>query len=231
MVLNKYFGGILLLLFACQPTGLDFEGFMLPTAEIRYQEHSRELRAMVQLRQGDSLATSSIYTAEEGSVSFLGSPMLEQLSTAAGERWQASRKMTWPAELYFNLPAPGHEAGDERTEVRFRMAAPSADSIPSVIDRTEGARFQFGDQPLAANESLLLFFETRAWNPGVKRILLAGPTKSPYFNLPSATIQELPTGTYEVYLVKQALIRDSLPELRSSTQIEYFTRSRSVEVQ
>lgn len=230
MLLNKYYSLLLLLLLACQQSAPSYEGFLLPTAEIRYQERNRDLRAIVQLRQGDSLSASTTYEAPTGSVSFLGSPMMDQLSTAAGQRWQTTRKIDWPAELSFSLPQPDFQSGDERFDLRFAMAPPSADSIPAIINRSQGARFKFSDQALAANESLLLFFETRAWNPGVKRVLLAGPTNSPYFNLPAATIRELPAGTYEVYLVKQALVRDSLPQLKSSTQIEYFTRSRSVEV-
>ncbi|MEM7575391.1 MAG: hypothetical protein AAF433_20965 [Bacteroidota bacterium] len=230
MLLNKFCSLLLLLLLACQPSTPSYENFLLPTAEIRYQERSRELRAIVQLRQGDSLASSTTYEAATGSVSFLGSPMMDQLSTAAGQRWQATRKIDWPAELYFSLPQPDFKNGDERFDLRFAMAPPTADSIPAIIDRAQGARFKFSNQALAANESLLLFFETRAWNPGVKRVLLAGPTNSAFFNLPAATIQELPAGNYEVYLVKQALVRDSLAQLKTSTQIEYFTRSRSVEV-
>ena len=134
MVLKKFFYPLLLLLLACQPSGNKLEGFLLPTAEIRYQERSRELRAIMQLRQGDSLATSTTYAAEEGSVSFLGSPMMEQLSTASGERWKTSRNMAWPAELHFELPFPGHKVGTNAPKSALKWQLPVLTvSPPSLI--------------------------------------------------------------------------------------------------
>ncbi|MEM6878538.1 MAG: hypothetical protein AAF544_08270, partial [Bacteroidota bacterium] len=73
-------------------------------------------------------------------------------------------------------------------------------------------------------------FETRDWGPGVKRILIAGPTSTEYARLPPESLTELPPGNYDLYLVKQKLSRDTVPGLRASTQIEFFTESKSVEV-
>ena len=48
--------------------------------------------------------------------------------------------------------------------------------------------------------------------------------------LPSAALVDIPVGGYDLYLIKQLLVRDSMAAFVNSMQLEYVTRMRSVTI-
>lgn len=228
--MKTYLYAIFIFIVSCDSVGYNenSQNPILPASEVRYLESSGQIRAILQLKQGDSLATAQSYTpASDQPPLFLGSPMQFRETR---QRWMEERELDWTGQLRFAIPRPADSGDRERLAYEINMDPPTIDSIPTTIDLSRGSRFRFGDSSLEDNESLLIFFETREWNPGVKRILIAGPTSDSYARLPPEALRELPAGNYELYLVKQKLSRDTIPGLRASTQIEYFTKRGAVEV-
>jgi len=228
--MKVYLFTICIFIISCQsaPSVEKDDSFLLPVTEIRYEELSGQIRAILKLNHGDSLTSSQLYSPAEGrSPLFMGSPMQAR---PASNQWIERRDTPWPDQIKLSIPHLAETGNRDRTEFEVSMKRPFADSLPSRIALSEGSRFAFGNHPLEDNESVLIFFETRDWSPGVKRILIAGPTSTEYARLPPESLTELPPGNYDLYLVKQKLSRDTVPGLRASTQIEFFTESKSVEV-
>ncbi|MEM6396702.1 MAG: hypothetical protein AAF741_10170 [Bacteroidota bacterium] len=219
-----------ILVIACQaePSEIEATNFILPVSEIRYEETNGILRAITSLNTGDSLPVATTYEPLPNvSPLFLNSPMQIR---PADKRWVERRVIKWSDELSLAIPRPAETDEKERIKFNVFMPAPYIDSLPARIDLSKGTHFEYGDEPLEEGESLLIFFETREWDPGIKRILIAGPTRDATARLPPKTLRELRAGNYELYLVKQKLSRDTVEDMRASTQIEYFTKSKQVEV-
>jgi hypothetical protein len=111
----------------------------------------------------------------------------------------------------------------------LNFTPPFADSIPAIINKKQSVRFAAGSTGLLDTEYLEAFFEPED-RSAPRRILLQGPTSSGMLSLPKEALSDIPVGKYQVYLVKQQLHKDSLPNLQSSVQTEYFTNMVPVEV-
>ena len=103
------------------------------------------------------------------------------------------------------------------------------DSLPAVFNRERSMNFSVSESGLRADESLVVFFEPV--ERGVPhRILVTGPTSTGTVSLPTSATADLPPGAYNVYLVRQRLVRDRKQDLKLSLQTEYFTPSRPTTV-
>jgi len=105
-----------------------------------------------------------------------------------------------------------------------------ADSIPSQISLAETVAFPVAGGGLLSDESLVIFFEP-ADRSSPKRIQLMGPTDTGIFTLPKNSLEDIPAGDYQVYLIKQQLHQDSTAYYKASIQTEYFSKTVLVKVQ
>lgn len=202
---------------------------IIAKGEVRFLQDRRELKGEIYFFRGDSLANSKVYRPAPGSVAFVGSAMqADELPTR--QRWRAAMKAQFPEDLRFTFPLTDQEDAEKFT-LPLNLSPPFMDSIPEVIDHTKSLRFIAGTQSLAANESIIVFFEPDNRDQAPRRIVVAGPSSSPRITLPANAMEDLPLGNGRVYLVKQQLARDTVDGVQSAIQLSYHTRLKKVMVE
>lgn len=184
---------------------------------VRYQEDGKLLEATVSVGMAD---TTMAYAPP----TLLGSVM-DPLPRAGANHYRSRRTLPFPVPLRFGVPRPG----SDNATLEYRFMPPLVDSLPRFLEKTESLRVPVGSQPLADNESLVVFFEP-VDRSTPRRLQLVGPTKSNYLSVRPAALADIPPGDYMVYLVKQQLHKVADEEVRGSLQTEYFTRSKAVKV-
>jgi hypothetical protein len=160
---------------------------------------------------------------KSGSPSLFGST-IPAFPAAGPGHFRDRRTLRFTSPIKFSVPC-----ATDTCPVELAFTPPFADSIPAIIDKTKSIRFAAGSTGLLANEYLETFFEPDD-RSAPRRILLRGPTSSGILRLPKEALSDIPAGKYQVYLVKQQLQKDSLAQLQSSIQTEYFTRMVPVEI-
>ncbi len=183
------------------------------SGHVRYQEDSRTLNAELLLADSTDRAPT-----------FLGTPMLP-LHHLPARRFRLERVQKFDPTMRFAV-----SSREEVANFKFDLVPVYIDSLPDTLVRTRTANFPAAGRGLAENESLVIFFEP-ADRSTPKRILLTGPTSKGIITLPTSAIDDIPPGSYEVYLIKQHLYKDRQRNLRASIQAEYFTRSRHLTVE
>lgn len=206
------FLALLFLLCTCAPAA-EAEPTVV-TAQLRYQERSKTLSAEVAVRPDYPTRPTLFNDAME--------PRLQ----AGTGSYRSKREMAFPASVRLGIPTG---APDERTELKVSFHPVGLDSLPRSLRAGAAYRFPVGSAPLAPGENLILFLEPTD-RSAPRQFLLEGPTVSADFQLPAPATKNIPPGTYGAYLIKQQLLRDTLPGVIASVQTEYFTRTVDVRV-
>lgn len=181
---------------------------------IRYTERSQVLDANLTVRRA----------VIDGSYS---SPkafdlVMDQLPEVNPNYFSFRRPMNYPAVMPLEVPC-----GDDRCQLDLSFAPVFVDSVPRSIPKDAPLRVRIAEQPLGEAESLVFFFEP-ADRSKPKQIKLIGPTAMSSITLPSDALASMAVGEYELYLIKQKLVKDSTAALISSMQLEYITKSKRV---
>lgn len=221
---------LLLLFLACNSQSSS-QRPLIVKGEIRYLADTKRLNGEIYFFRGDSLSNSEVFRPAEGSVAFLGSAMqADELGTR--QRWRSEMKVAFPEELRFTFPTSNEKTnGAEKASVRLQFSPPHIDSLPAKLLKSEGARFSAGHQALAADENIVVFFEPENRSQSPRRIVVAGPTSNDKISLPANTLESIPPGQYQVYLVKQKLAKSTQEGVSSAIQLAYHSRSKSLLVE
>lgn len=190
----------------------------LPTevvGSIRYEEKTQLLTA--------DLAISP-HTSAIGPTLF--STAMPAFPAGGPGHYRGRRNLPFPDPIRLSVPC-GNTAPP--CDLTLPFSPPFADSLPPTGQTGAPLRFIAGKNALLENENLVFFFEP-ADRSDPKRILLQGPTASGRVNLPKESLSDLKPGKYEVYFIKQQLHKDSITNLQTSIQTEYFTRSMPFEM-
>ena len=181
-------------------------------ANVRYQEDGQRLSATM---------TVPSELLPNGAPTLYGTT-LSQLANGSRKMFRGNRQLPLPGKVEVTVPsADGHLA------VSFPFAPVFLDSLPAVLDRKASVRFPFSNAAMTEDESLVVFFEpTERSTP--RRLQIVGPTQAPAITIPTAAIASYPAGDYDVYLVKQSLVRDSSAYVKASVQTEYYTATRRI---
>ena len=183
------------------------------SGHLRYQAGSRSLTADLLLPDSTGTAPAMLGQAMTG------------LGGEPGRRYRYAEERDLPGLINFSVTVDEQEA-----TFGFVTHGITVDSLPDTLFRNTAAYFRVADRGLTDRESLVVFFE-----PGdhstPKRILVTGPTASGLVSLPPVAIDDIPTGDYDVYLVKQRLFKDQIGTIKASLQTEYFTESKQVRVE
>ena len=222
---------LLLLLISCRSAAPEVANRMAVLA-VRYLEDTRELRGQLSLFAGDSLATAQPLRFP-GQVAFLGSGTREAVLPGSGElsatyRYETTLRADYPTDLRFSFPGPESFQADRQT-IELRMAAPDLNAFPDTIRRSTGIQFTTPADSLRSSESILLFFSNVA-DESVRRVLVAGPTRSERISVPRGALEQLQPGTYRLYLVKSQQVNRKEDHLHTRGSIEYYTREKEVVV-
>ncbi|NJC26339.1 hypothetical protein [Neolewinella antarctica] len=187
----------------------------LVIGNLRYQERSQLLDATVEIRREDTSTTYSPPTV-------FNFPM--QKVPRGGELFKYRRPMQYPAILLLDVPCH-----NDRCPLELRFPPVSVAAIPDVIARGQKLRAPIGRSALGEGESLLYFFESTD-RSAPRQIQILGPTASNVVTLPKAAVSTIAPGEYELYLIKQKLVKDSTSKLRSSFQLAFYTNTKPVTV-
>jgi hypothetical protein len=154
----------------------------------------------------------------------LGSAM-PPLERAGPGSFRTRRQLHFPGDLQMTVPCG--QASECVLDYTFNPVF--ADSIPAEISLAQTAAFPVAEVGLKEQESLVIFFEpVDRSNP--KRIQLVGPTDSGILTLPKNSLEDIPVGDYQVYLIKQQLFQDSTAYYKASVQTEFFSKNVMVNV-
>ena len=184
---------------------------------LRYQANNNVLEATLQMTPVDTSAAAVFPT--------LFGTAVQPLALAGTGNFRARRKVAWPGKVNLTVPC----ADGPNCPLTVDFAAPFADSIPARISKEKSLQFAVADRGMTEDESLIFFFEP-ADRSRPRRLQLIGPTDTGVLTVRKEALAAIPTGEYQVYLVKQQLAKDSTAKVVSSFQIEYFTASRALEV-
>lgn len=206
-----------LLLCTCGPALNSQKEATVVAGTIRYQQDNKLLEATLRIEPVDS-SDKAVYPT------LFGTAMTPAPMVGPG-RFRTRRSLTFPTT--FRLTAPCPEGPN--CPLDYGFSPPFSDSIPSALTLGKSARFPVANTGLAADESLVLFFEP-ADRSEPRRVQLLGPTSSGQFTLRKEVFSDIPVGSYEVYLVKQQLKKDSTGTIIASLQTEYFTKAKTVEI-
>lgn len=207
---------LLLLFFTCDRTPRPPAATPTLTGAVRYLETGRRLEATLLLSPDHGKAPE-----------LFNSPLRALPAAGAGNYKYRTQQVNFPTR--FQLTAPCGEKGASACQIDFTFTPPYADSLPTTIVNSETLRFRCAPTGLTDNEYLELFFEP-VDRTKPRRILIKGPTSSGRVTVPRKAMQDIPSGDYQLYLVKTQLSRDSTQALYHSVQTVYFTRSVAVEV-
>jgi hypothetical protein len=144
-------------------------------------------------------------------------------------RYETTLRTDYPDEIRFSFPQT-NTADAERQLLPLRMSAPDVTLFPDSIRRDADLRFALAADSLLSAESLLLFFTNQA-DGSVRRIRVAGPTKSDQTRIPPDAMRQLEPGVYRLYLVKSQQVQNTEGTLRTAGLIEYYTREKAVVVE
>lgn len=185
----------------------------------RYLATDKTLKTNIALSPTDTTAALTAPT-------LYGTVMPPLVRDQSTRQFQVYRPMEFPGNFRVTLPA-----GDAaRHTVEFSLEPPVVDSVPRLMSRASSQNFPVAQRGLADNENLVLFFEPQDAENQVRRILVQGPTSTGNVSLPKHVLADVLPGTYDFYLIKQKLYRDSLPLLTVSLQAEYYSPTVSLEV-
>lgn len=119
--------------------------------------------------------------------------------------------------------------GREALSFAVPLSPVTIDSLADSLALINLISFEVADRGLNDDESIIVFFEPN--DRGMpRRILVTGPTTSGTISLPTTATSDIPAGAYQVYLVKQRVVRARKSNVRISVQTEYFTPSKKVTV-
>jgi hypothetical protein len=200
---------------------------------VRYLEDTRELRGQLLLYEGDSLPVAQPLRFP-GQVAFLGSGTQEIVlpdpdPNAEAYRYEATLVTDYPTDLRFTFPGPGG-ADSERQTIALRMVAPDIAAFPDTIRKAAGIQFTTRADSLRSSENILLFF-TGIADGAVRRVMVAGPTRSNRIAVPPGAIDQIAPGDYRLYLIKSQRIDTTTGSLRTAGLIEYYTREKTIRVE
>ncbi len=200
---------------------------------VRYLEGQRELRGQLLLYEGDSL-TGAQALRFPGQVAFLGSGTQEVVLPGSEPGTEAYRYETtlvtdYPTDLRFTFPGPG-AADSERQTIALRMVAPDLAAFPDTIRKSAGIQFSTPADSLRSSENILMFF-TNAADGAIRRIMVAGPTRSNRISVPPGAIGQIEPGDYRLYLIKSQRVNTTAGSLRTTGLVEYYTREKTVRVE
>jgi len=185
---------------------------------IRYTESNQLLVGTLNLSPADSSGTQAPPT-------LLGSAM-PALERAGAGNFRTRRQLHFPETIQMTLPC----GQASECVLSYDFLPVFADSIPTQISLAETVAFPVAGGGLLSDESLVIFFEP-ADRSSPKRIQLMGPTDTGIFTLPKNSLEDIPAGDYQVYLIKQQLHQDSTAYYKASIQTEYFSKTVLVKVQ
>ncbi|MEL7159212.1 MAG: hypothetical protein AAFN92_00530 [Bacteroidota bacterium] len=183
---------------------------------LRYRAADRSLEVTLRLSPADTLPSAPVPT--------LFGSSLSPLPLAGTGVYRTRRQLELPPLIQLTAPC---STGD--CPVALPFVAPRIDSLPAELSNSRSTAFPVADAGLTPAESIVVFFEP-ADRSSPRRLQLVGPSTSGVLTLPARALADVPPGKYEVYLIKQQLVRDSTEHLRYSLQTEYFTRSKNVTV-
>lgn len=206
-----------LLLCTCGRAQQSQDGPTVIAGTIRFQQTNQLLEATLRVSPVDS-SENAIYPT------LFGTAMTPAPLVGPG-RFRTRRSLAFPNT--FRLTVPCQEGPN--CPINYQFTPPFSDSIPPLLIQGKSAFFPVANAGLADNESLVLFFEPED-RSAPRRIQLLGPTSTGQFTLRKEVFADIPTGVYEVYLVKQQLQKDSTTSIISSLQTEYFTKATTVEI-
>lgn len=178
---------------------------------LRYQETGQVLEATLRVHPTDTLPNAPTPT--------LFGTALPRLRLAGNGIFRGRRSLALPPNIALTVPCP---TGDCPLSIDFSPLF--IDSLPPVVSKGNTLSVPVASTGLSAEESLIVFFEPKD-RSAPERIQLVGPTSTGILTLPKKTLATIPTGEYEIYLIKQQLFKDSTTNLQASIQTEYFTKS------
>lgn len=221
----------LLLLIACHSTPPEIAD-RIALVDVRYLEDTRELRGQLSIYAGDSLSIAQPLRFP-GQVAFLGSGTEEVMlpgptSQSESYRYETTLRADYPTDLRFSLPGPDSTT-TERQTIDLRMVAPDLAAFPDTIRLREGIQFRTPADSLRSSESILLFF-THTTAGAVRRVLVAGPTRTDRISIPRGAINQIEPGSYRLYLIKSQRVDTTTNGLHAKGAIEYYTREKDVVV-
>ncbi|MEM6770372.1 MAG: hypothetical protein AAF597_07310 [Bacteroidota bacterium] len=184
---------------------------------IRYQQDNQLLEASLRLLPIDTTA-SATYPTLFGTV-MAPAPLI------GPDRFRTRRTVAFPNTFRLTVPC----SAGPNCPLDYQFTPPFSDSIPPSLTIGQSAQFPIANTGLAANESLVIFFEPTD-RSAPKRIQLLGPTSTGTLTLRKEVFSDIPAGEYEVYLVKQQLQKDSSASIIASFQTEYFTKAMPLKI-
>ncbi len=205
------------------------------SAAVRYLEDQSSLRGTLIAGTNDSMGgMGGIQFPSAGKLSFVGSGMQATLLPGPGTRYRTELRSPYPTDLRFTFPrtttAPGPDAPDPFT-LELRMSPPNVRGLPTTLSLEKGITVAVQDAPLAAGESILLFFSpTDGPDRQPRKVLIPGPTNGNRFRVPTPALGALLPGRYDLYLVKEQRVKRDTLNLRLATLVEFYSRTISVEV-
>lgn len=173
------------------------------------------------------MSVARLYVPPAGSVSFLGSNMDDKM-LGNTVRWRSRMRTDFPESLRFAFPVDSLQPAN-KTTLSVNFVPVVSDSLPAEMNKTKRQSFYAARTPLQSGESVVVFFEPAAGGQP-KRVIVAGPSATTYLNIPPIALEEIEPGDYRVYLIKQAISRDTLPGLISAVTLQYHSDIKSVKV-
>ncbi|MEM9834931.1 MAG: hypothetical protein AAF828_00430 [Bacteroidota bacterium] len=217
----------LLLLYTCSEEATNTPTPLLVSGEIRYLQDQQQLRGDVSFFRAAPNGAKVIFRPPAGAVAFMGSSM-KAVELNESQRWRATMKAAFPEQLRFTFPTTEEE--EERVTLPLQLSPPLVDSLPAIMDKKKNIRVAVGTQPLAENESIIVFFEPEDRQQAPRRIIVAGPTLNNQISLPATAMKDVAPGKHQVYLIKQQIAKDTLVNAFTSIQLAYHSRTKGIEV-
>ncbi|MEM9528769.1 MAG: hypothetical protein AAGA31_19305 [Bacteroidota bacterium] len=209
---------LLLLLCTCDRAQNDRNKQDLVTivnGTLRYQEVGQILEATVRVSPTDTTVNAPTPT--------LFGTAMPRLRLAGNGVFRERRSLPLPPQISLTVPCKKTDC-----PLGIDFSPPFIDSIAPVVSKQKTLSIPVAAVGLSKHESLVVFFEPKDRHSAPERIQLVGPTSTGTLTLPKKTLANIPAGAYDVYLIKQQLRQDSSAFVRSSLQMEYFTKSVDV---
>ena len=182
---------------------------------IRYVQDQALLQTTLQLE--------AVAETDDAIPTLLGAEMRAPAEGGSG-LFTDRRKMAYPPKVDMTVPC-----GGDACLLSIPLAMAAIDSIPTSMSRAEAQRLRIGQAPLREGESIVFFFEPVAGG-APRRLQFMGPTTSAVLGLPAESFADVPAGDYNIYLVRQGVVKDSTAALVHKIQTEYFTRPQPIMV-
>jgi len=191
---------------------------------IRYLETEREYKAQAVFLTGDSLPVARPKFLP-GSVRFVDRGMNKRELGLDSYRYDLVLGGDYAERNKFRFP---DEKGQAR-EFALKMSPVGGFALEHPLKISAGLRLTLKDQPLAADESLLLLFtDDKQQSFSVD---IAGPSGSSTYQIPSERLGGLKAGTHELYVVKKQTRKASRRNLEVLSTVEFYSRAISIAIE